>query len=165
MTDEKLYNEIQDNQAEEEKQGPAETDSSQVTWLLFSAGGKTFAIDSVLVKEILQDTEIYKIPFVPSFISGILNFYGKPYAVADFAQLQDLNSAKKKLFLILETTDDYALQVDDIYDFYSSQDIVEQPLMNQIDNGYFSKIITSKDMSAPVIDVEKITEKIRENIE
>ena len=89
MTDEKLYNEIQDNQAEE-KHSPAETDSSQVTWLLFSAGGKTFAIDSVLVKEILQDTETYKIPFVPSFITGILNFYGKPYAVADFAQLHDL---------------------------------------------------------------------------
>ena len=157
MTDEKLYNEIQDNQAEE-KHSPAETDSSQVTWLLFSAGGKTFAIDSVLVKEILQDTETYKIPFVPSF-------YGKPYAVADFAQLQDLPSAKKKIFLILETTEDYALQVDDVYDFYSSHDIVEQPLMNQIDCGFFSKIITSNDISAPVLDVEKITEKIRENID
>lgn len=164
MTDEKLYNEIQDNQAEK-KHSPAETDSSQVTWLLFSAGGKTFAIDSVLIKEILQDTETYKLPFVPSFITGILNFYGKPYAVADFAQLQDLPSAKKKIFLILETTEDYALQVDDIYDFYSSQDIVEQPLMNQIDCGYFSKIITSNDISAPVLDVEKITGKIRENID
>ena len=94
-----------------------------------------------------------------------MNFYGKPYAVVDFTLLQNLERTNSRLFLVLNEAEDIALQIDDIVDFYTSDDVEEQQLLNKTDADLFSQTITIGKIIAPVIDVNAIAKKVKSEIE
>lgn len=104
-------------------------------------------------------------PFTPNYIKGVLNFYGKPYAVVDLRLLQNLPRTNPKLFLVLNNPADIALQIDDIVDFYTSENVEEQQILERTDSDLFSQTITIGNVIAPVLDVQAIAKKVKSEIE
>ena len=143
--DETLYSEIKENQENNETQGNSPESKELKTWLAFKLQDGTYAIDSGGVREVLRNNEVFPMPFTPSYIKGVLNFYGKPY--------------------VLNNSADIALQIDDIIDFYTSEDVEEQQILDKSDTELFSQTITIGNVIAPVIDVQSISNKVKAEIE
>lgn len=162
--DEILYDEILNNE-DEDGQDKVTESKPQKTWLVFKSFDSTYAVESFNVREVLRNNDVFPLPFAPAYIKGVLNFYGKPYAVVDFTLLQNLERTNSRLFLVLNDAEDIALQIDDILDFYTSDDVEEQQLLNKTDADLFSQTITIGKIIAPVIDVEAIAKKVKSEIE
>ena len=162
--DEILYDEILNNSYADD-QDKAEETKPQKTWLVFKSFDSTYAVESFNVREVLRNNDVFPLPFAPSYVKGVLNFYGKPYAVVDFTLLQNLERTNSRLFLVLNEAEDIALQIDDIVDFYTSDDVEEQQILNKTDADLFSQTITIGKIIAPVIDVKAIAKKVKSEIE
>ena len=162
--DEILYDEILNNSYADD-QDKAEESKPQKTWLVFKSFDSIYAVESFNVREVLRNNDVFPLPFAPSYVKGVLNFYGKPYAVVDFTLLQNLERTNSRLFLVLNEAEDTALQIDDIVDFYTSDDVEEQQILNKTDADLFSQTITIGKIIAPVIDVNAIAKKVKSEIE
>ena len=162
--DEILYDEILNNSYADD-QDKAEESKPQKTWLVFKSFDSIYAVESFNVREVLRNNDVFPLPFAPSYDKGVLNFYGKPYAVVDFTLLQNLERTNSRLFLVLNEAEDIALQIDDIVDFYTSDDVEEQQILNKTDADLFSQTITIGKIIAPVIDVNAIAKKVKSEIE
>lgn len=162
--DEILYDEILNNSYADD-QDKAEESKPQKTWLVFKSFDSIYAVESFNVREVLRNNDVFPLPFAPSYVKGVLNFYGKPYAVVDFTLLQNLERTNSRLFLVLNEAEDIALQIDDIVDFYTSDDVEEQQILNKTDADLFSQTITIGKIIAPVIDVNAIAKKVKSEIE
>ena len=162
--DEILYDEILNNSYADD-QDKAEESKPQKTWLVFKSFDSIYAVESFNVREVLRNNDVFPLPFAPSYVKGVLNVYGKPYAVVDFTLLQNLERTNSRLFLVLNEAEDIALQIDDIVDFYTSDDVEEQQILNKTDADLFSQTITIGKIIAPVIDVNAIAKKVKSEIE
>ena len=56
-------------------------EKKMVTWLVFSVAEKKYAVKSSEVLEIIRDVSVYKLPFMPDYIEGVLNRRGDPFTV------------------------------------------------------------------------------------
>lgn len=165
MDEKDLYQEIIENQKEDSMIDQVEKKIS--TWLVFKSEDSMYAIESIYIKEILHNNEIFPLPFMPSYISGVLNFYGKPYSVIDFQSFLNSKKTSKKMFMILDTDDDVAIQISDVVDFYNSNEIILQPIINSSENDNFSQALISirEDLKAPVLNVNTIINKVKKEID
>ena len=57
-------------------------EKKMTTWLIFSMAKKKYAIRSADVLEIIRDVSVYRLPFMPQYIEGVLNRRGDPFARA-----------------------------------------------------------------------------------
>lgn len=163
--DESLYDEIKESQETQDKLEGSTESNELKTWLVFKVQDGTYAIDSGSVREVLRNNEVFPMPFTPSYIKGVLNFYGKPYAVVDFMMIQNMQKTNTQLFLVLNNSADIALQIDDIIDFYTSEDVEEQQILDKSDTELFSQTISIGKVIAPVVDVQSISNKVKAEIE
>ncbi len=97
------------------------------TWLIFTIGNSSdgknqYAIPAESVKEILRDTTVFPLPFVPAYINGVLNRYGDPYLVVDPAVLEGKEAQKSFLFIVLNDESHTCLRITDVKDFYTAKD-------------------------------------------
>ncbi|WP_407396708.1 chemotaxis protein CheW [Treponema sp.] len=163
--DEILYSEIQGSHETQDHQDNQSESKVLKTWLVFKVQDGTYAVESSNVREVLRNNEVFQMPFTPSYIKGVLNFYGKPYAVVDFMMIQNMQKTTTQLFLVLNDSADIALQIDDIVDFYTSEDVEEQQILDKSDTELFSQTITIGNVIAPVLDVQSISNKVNAEIE
>ena len=89
------------------------------TWLLFSISDKKYAVRSSQVLEIISDLNVYKLPFMPEYIEGLLNRRGDPFTVINPNPLlsdgTDKAPPEKSLFMIFKMEDDQlSLHISDI---------------------------------------------------
>ena len=75
---EDLINVISESQKASEAQ---EVEKKTTVWLIFSIAGKKYAMRSADVLEIIRDVPIYKLPFMPAYIEGVINRRGDPFTV------------------------------------------------------------------------------------
>lgn len=162
--DEILYDEITNSSTDDSKADSSDY-TEQKTWLVFKSDDSVYAVESKNITEVLRNNQIFPMPFTPNYLKGVLNFYGKPYAVVDFRQLQNLSRTNSKLFLVLNNSADIALQIDDIVDFYTSEDVEEQQIAERTDSDLFAQTITIGNIIAPVLDVPAIAKKVKAEIE
>lgn len=97
------------------------------TWLLFSISEKKYAVRSSEVLEIISDLSVYKLPFMPNYIEGLLNRRGDPFTVINpnplFSESSNLEPPEKSLFMIFKTEDDQlSLHISDILLFTEIDD-------------------------------------------
>ena len=59
----------------------SEEEKAMTTWLIFLISDKKYAIKSSDVLEIISDLSVYKLPFLPEYVEGVLNRRGEPYTV------------------------------------------------------------------------------------
>lgn len=63
-----------------------ESTESIAQYLTFVLGGKTYGIEILNIKEIIEYGEITEVPMTPEFISGVINIRGSVVPVIDLTQ-------------------------------------------------------------------------------
>lgn len=136
------------------------------TWIVFKASDEStrgqqefFAVDSSQVAEIIRNAEVFALPFVPPFVKGVLNFYGRPFAVVDFAKVRGRGFTNGSLFLIFKSDDDFALQVTQICEF--CDDFEEQPIEEGKQEFFYNQIVFQGGRTAKTLNVAALANKIR----
>ena len=104
-----------------------EVQKTMITWLIFLISDKKYAIRSSDVVEIISDLSVYKLPFMPPYIEGVLNRRGEPFTVVNPNPiLQDNPNAappEKSLYMIFKRSDDQlSLHISDILLFTKIED-------------------------------------------
>ena len=158
---EELLEEIQENQVltfgEEEK-------LNTTSYLVFKAGDKNYAVNSTEVRELLRNNEVYPMPFVPPYIKGVLNSYGVPYAVVDFSYFNADMPQESRLFMLLKNPNNISIQVSEIQEFHNESEVTVKSLTNAEDSPFFTGAISFDDVTAPVLNINGILERIRSDL-
>lgn len=108
---------------EQENGGETEAveEKVMVTWLVFAIGPKKYAVRSNDVLEIIRDLAIYKLPFMPDYIEGVINRRGDPFTVINprvLIEENDKTPPDVPLFLIFKRDDDQlSIHISDILFF------------------------------------------------
>lgn len=141
-------------------------DIPEITWLVFSVNDETYAIEAPVAKEILKNMDIYPLPFVPDFIKGVLNRHGDPYTVVDLAAFLGKEQQTSSLFIVLNLTDNqFCVQITDILDFHTAPETSVIKIADIQDAPFYSGTIEYKGKNIPIIQLDKIYEKIRADLE
>ena len=135
------------------------------TFLTFRINEKIFAIPSFKIKEILKDSEVYPVPFVPPYIKGILNRYGDPYVVIDFASLLNLPEQKSSLFIVINDDSNSCLKVTDVKEFHSAKTSDLVPFSENDDNSFFEGTLLINGQEVFVINSEALLKKTGDDFE
>lgn len=97
----------------------------KITWLIFSILDRKYAIKSSAVDEIIHDVKIYRLPFLPSYVEGVMNRRGEPFTVLNPVPIIDEGndaSIDSSLFLVFKRTDDkLSLHISDILFFCDTE--------------------------------------------
>lgn len=139
-----------------------------VTWLVFSIAKKKYAVRSGDVLEIIRDVSVYKLPFMPDYIEGVLNRRGDPYTVINPRVLiNDISTTppEEPLFLILKRDDDQlSIHISDILLFAE----LEEGALNQIpdknEEGFFLGTISYGGDEIPVLNPNAFELLIRKDL-
>ena len=112
------------------------------TWLLFSISDKKYAVRSSEVLEIISDLAVYKLPFMPDYIEGLLNRRGDPFTVINpnplFSDGANKTPPEKSLFMIFKTEDDQlSLHISDILLFTEIDDSQLNLIPDVSDDSFF----------------------------
>lgn len=139
-----------------------------VTWLIFSIAGKKYAVKSGDVLEIIRDVSVYKLPFMPSYIEGVINRRGDPFTVINPRPLigdSDSTPPDVPLFLIFKRSDDQlSIHISDILFFAE----IEEDGLNQIpekdEEGFFLGTIAYKGEEIPALNSNAFEILIRKDL-
>lgn len=160
----KLYDEIKEFKESEDLLSKDNLTEEEKTWLLFKTGDTKLAVESVLVKEILRNNQVFPLPFVPSYIKGLINCYGQPHAIIDIKMLFNEVEQTSRLYMVLNDENNIALQITDVVEFQNLPDsaFIE---FTKSDSEFLLGKLSFDDEEIPVIDIKTITSKIRTEIE
>lgn len=111
----------------------SETDNTQ--YLTFQAGGDTFAIGILDVKEIIEIEAITRVPMMPEFICGIINLRGRVVPVIDLSKRLGRTASKvsKKSCIVLvevvhkDDSQTIGMMVDEVNEILEIDDQHTQP--------------------------------------
>lgn len=164
MNEEIIERIVQENKAETE----VIEEKRMVTWLIFSIAKKKYAVRSGDVLEIIRDVSVYKLPFMPAYIEGVLNRRGDPYTVINPRVLiNDVSTTppEEPLFLILKRDDDQlSIHISDILLFAE----LEEGALNQIpdknEEGFFLGTIGYGGEEIPVLNPNAFELLIRKDL-
>lgn len=137
-----------------------------ITWLIFSVNERIYAIEAPMAKEILRGMDIYPLPFVPDYIKGVINRHGDPYTVVDLSAFLGDEVQSASLFIVLNLEDSqFCIQITDILDFHTNVESSVVKISDGQENVFFNGTIEYQNQNVPIIQLEKIYEKIRNDIE
>lgn len=136
---EEFIKEIENKEKQEVSQG--DVTMNNITWLVFSMNGTRYAIESSKVDEIIRDVEIYKLPFLPAYIEGVINRRGDPFTVINpliVIEAEGETKLETPLFIVLKRSDDsLCLHISDILFFHETPETDLHMIPGDTDNSYF----------------------------
>lgn len=151
-----MNEEIVENIEKIKKEQITADERKKITWLMFSINEKKYAIESSAVLEIIRDVQVYKLPFLPSYIEGVINRRGDPFTVLNpliAIGADNINTIKEPLFLILKRDDDQvSLHISDILFFYDIDEKDLHIIPNNDENGFFIGTIDYNKEEIPVFN-------------
>ena len=163
---EDIVKEIGEASAVAEKAQAAE--KHMTTWLVFSISGKRYAIKSDDVREIVRDVQVYKLPFMPAYIEGVLNRRGDPYTVINplaVTDSADIKPPEESLFLVLKRDDDQlSLHISDILFFTEMEDADLNLIPNNDEEGFFLGTLGYGDDEIPAMNPSAFELLIRKDL-
>ena len=127
------------------------------TWLIFLISDKKYAVRSSDVVEIISDLAVYKLPFMPKYIEGVLNRRGDPFTVVNPNPIfdDDSNAAppEKSLFMIFKRSDDQlSLHISDILLFTKIEDSYLKIIPDATEESFFLGTVGYDGEEIPVIN-------------
>ena len=139
-----------------------------ITWLFFSIAGKKYAVKSGDVLEIIRDLAVYKLPFMPKYIEGVLNRRGDPYTVINPRVLISENGTtppEEPLFLILKRDDDQlSLHISDILFFAELAEDELKLIPGNDEEGFFLGTLGYGGEEIPVLNTNAFELLIRKDL-
>lgn len=160
MTEE-LFNQIQ-NELSQVTTKKAEV--KKAAWLIFTIGNKLYALPTEQVKEILRDAQVFPLPFVPSYLKGVVNRYGDPYAVIDPAVIIGEPEQKSSIFIVLNNETHSCLQITDVKDFYTTKESEIVPFAQSEMTDYFEGTITFDYEPVLILKANAFIERVGKDI-
>jgi len=161
-----IVEEIKENQESNENEIEMIQDVPEKTWLIFSVNEKQYALEAPLAKEILRNMDIYPLPFVPEYIKGVINRHGEPYSVIDLASFLGDEQQMSSLFIVLNLEDSqFCVQITDVLDFHTAPDSSVIKMSDVQESGFFNGTIEYQEKNIPIIQLDKVYEVIRNNLE
>ncbi len=130
--------------------------------IIFRINENVMAVDSALVREILKDNSIYRLPFVPDYVEGMINYHGEPFTVVRLEKTDDL------VFLVFKLDgDDLSLRISEILSFcdWNGEYIEETETEIEIKDDRFSSgafMYNGKPVS--VLDVNKLDWNLKKDL-
>ena len=153
-------------QAEVEKE---ETEEKELTtWLIFSIAKKKYAMRSNDVLEIIRDASVYKLPFMPPYIEGVLNRRGDPFTVVNPRQLigdEETTPPEEPLFLILKRDDDQiSIHISDILFFTEIAEGDLNLIPGNNEDGFFLGTLSYGNEEIPAMNTNAFEILIRKDL-
>lgn len=145
------------------------TDSQKKsTWLIFTLGtaeeNVLCALPAGQVKEILRDSVIFPLPFVPPYVNGVLNRYGDPYVVIDPAVITGKAAQKSLLFIVINDESHTCFRINDVKDFYSASDSDVIRFSEDEESEYFEGTLYLDGQNALVLKTRAFLDKVGKDI-
>lgn len=143
-------------------------EKQMTTWLIFLISDKKYAVRSSEVLEIISDVSVYKLPFMPNFIEGLLNRRGDPFTVINpnpiFSEGLNLVPPDKSLFMIFKRDDDQiSLHISDILLFTEIDDKDLNLIPDANEESYFLGTVEFDNEEIPVLNSNALELLIRKN--
>ena len=139
---------------------------SELQLVIFSLNGQLFGAEASQVFQIIRYQEVTKVPKMPTFIEGILNFRGSVLPVISLSKRFDMGETeitKKTKILITRVDDKLAgFIVNDVSEIIkmSDEDIEPVPMMiNSEASVFLTKIGKKDDKLISIIDLIKVLNK------
>ncbi len=138
-------------------------------WLIFtigdnSEGNNLYAIPAENVKEILRDATVFPLPFVPSYVDGVLNRYGDPYVVIDPAVLNGKKAQNSFLFIVLNDETHTCFRISDVKDFFTATEKDVVHFVEEELSDYYDGTLKVNGQDVFVLKVQAIIEKVGKEI-
>ncbi len=138
-------------------------------WLIFtigdnSEGNNLYAIPAENVKEILRDATVFPLPFVPSYVDGVLNRYGDPYVVIDPAVLNGKKAQNSFLFIVLNDETHTCFRISDVKDFFTATEKDVVHFVEEELSDYYDGTLKVNGQDVFVLKVQAIIEKVGREI-
>ena len=148
---------IEEIEAKSEEKAAVKKEKETTTWLIFLISEKKYAVRSSDVVEIISDLPVYKLPFMPKYIEGVLNRRGDPFTVVNPNPVIDgePNAAppKKSIFMIFKRSDDQlALHISDILLFTKIEDIRLKLIPDATEESLFLGTVGFEKEELPVLN-------------
>lgn len=138
------------------------------TWLIFSIAKKKYAVRSSDVLEIIRDASVYKLPFLPSYIEGVMNRRGDPFTVINPRQLigdVETTPPEEPLFMILKRNDDQlSIHISDILFFTEMAESDLNLIPGKNDEGFFIGILDYENEEIPVLNTNAFENLMRKDL-
>lgn len=138
---------------------------SELQVVVFSLNGQTFGAEASQVYQIIRYQEAVKIPRMPRFIEGIINYRGAVIPVISLNkrfELGDLSVGKKTKIIVSNIEGKLAgFIVNDVVEItpFSDEDIEPAPMIANSNVAAFLKKVAKKgDQLISIIDLEKVLE-------
>ena len=146
----------------------AEEEKEMTTWLIFLISDKKYAVPSSDVVEIISDLSVYKLPFMPEYIEGLLNRRGEPYTVVKPNPIFDQDPAalppEKELYMIFKRDDDQlSLHISDILLFTKIEDSNLKLIPDATEESFFLGTVDYDGEEIPVLNPNAFEVLIRKD--
>lgn len=153
---------------EKESEEDIVEEKKMTTWLIFSMAKKKYAIRSADVLEIIRDVSVYKLPFMPSYIEGVLNRRGDPFTVINPRALigeADTTPPEEPLFLIIKRDDDQlSIHISDILFFTEMEESDLNLIPGSNEEGFFLGTLSYGGEEIPALNPNAFELLIRKDL-
>ena len=143
-------------------------EKKMTTWLIFSICKKKYAVRSGDVLEIIRDVSVYKLPFMPAYIEGVLHRRGDPFTVINpCALIGEENTAapEEPLFLILKRNDDQlSIHISDILFFTDIEEGNLNIIPGNNEEGFFLGTLVYERDEIPALNTNAFELLIRKDL-
>lgn len=135
----------------------SEEEKAMTTWLIFLISDKKYAIKSSDVLEIISDLSVYKLPFLPEYVEGVLNRRGEPYTVINpnpiFDEAPNAPPPEKQLYMVFKRDDDQlSLHISDILLFTKIEDSNLKLIPDATEESFFLGTVDYEGEEIPVLN-------------
>ena len=142
------------------------TNATEEKFLVFSIKDQQYAFYAQQVKEIAFESELFFVPFVPTYIRGYINRQGEPHTVFDLRLLFGEEQLESTKFLVMNhANDQMAFMITDILEILK---IPKQNIRNLTAdsslNRYFTGSFTHQAVDIFIINLECILEKLASDL-
>jgi purine-binding chemotaxis protein CheW len=136
-------------------------------YLTFFLGGKSYGLEILNIKEIIEYGEITEVPMTPDFISGVINLRGSVVPVIDLGQRfsgKATEITKRTSIIILEVkNDDLRIEVgivvdmvNDVLDIHPEEIEPAPKLGNQIQTSFINGMAKVDGKLLILLDIENV---------
>lgn len=127
------------------------------TFLIFSILDSHYSLRTRDIQEIMQETKVHDLPFVPDYIEGLVNCRGKPYTAVNFALMKkeaDTRPIAQQTYLVFKREDEQlCIHISNIDLFYEAEedDVTERG-------------VKYKNREIPFFDTNSVIAKLRKDL-
>lgn len=141
---------------------PLFDDSQEQQFVAFKLGEEEYAVDILMVQEIIRSTHITRVPKAPVFITGVLNLRGVVVPVIDshirfsLPQKDETEDSRIIVFKVEDTT--VGMTIDNVTEVLKLpvKDIERPTAANGVENEFIKGIGKIKDRLLIILDVMKM---------